>query len=161
LATALPSRLTGEAHRLTLCHETAPTATAPAERYGNSGGATRFLVACSNAYASSIGFGSLHAVPVNVTLNDEGFGSNPGGWDIVSTSPASSIASGIPSRRRQMRASVDALSVVSARSGARLGALHEQPYRVAGLGEPLGRGHLLRRRDGERRHRELVVTADA
>jgi hypothetical protein len=47
--------------------------------YGNSGGATRFFVACSNAYASPISFGSLHAVPVNVTLNGDGFGSNPAG----------------------------------------------------------------------------------
>ena len=47
--------------------------------YGKSGGATRFFVACSNAYASPISFGSLHAVPVNVTLNGDGFGSNPAG----------------------------------------------------------------------------------
>ena len=43
----------------------------------------------------------------------------------------------------------------------RLCALHEQPYGIAGLGEPFGGGHLLRRRDGERRHRELVLPADA
>ena len=48
-------------------------------RYGNSGGATRRLVACSNAYASSISFGSLHAGPVKLTLNGCGFGSKPGG----------------------------------------------------------------------------------
>ena len=36
--------------------------------HGNNGGRTRFFVACSNAYASSISFGSLHAVAVNVTL---------------------------------------------------------------------------------------------
>ena len=58
----------------------------PARRYsnrrrdhGNDGGGTRFFVACSNAYASSISFGSLHAVPVNVTLYGDGFGSNPAG----------------------------------------------------------------------------------
>src|SRR5438034_10696505 len=28
--------------------------------HGNNGGGTRFFVACSNAYASSISFGSLH-----------------------------------------------------------------------------------------------------
>ena len=39
----------------------------------------RFFVACSNAYASSISFGSLHAVPVKLTLYGAGFGSNPAG----------------------------------------------------------------------------------
>ena len=47
--------------------------------YGKSGGATRRLVACSNAYASSISFGSLHAVPVKLTLNGVGLGSKPAG----------------------------------------------------------------------------------
>ena len=48
-------------------------------RYGNNGGGMRFFVACSNAYASSISFGSLHAVPVKLTLNGAGFGSKPAG----------------------------------------------------------------------------------
>ena len=39
----------------------------------------RFFVACSNANASSINFGSLHAVPVKLTLNGTGLGSNPAG----------------------------------------------------------------------------------
>jgi hypothetical protein len=36
-------------------------------RYGVLGGATRFFVACSNAYAISISTGSLHAAPVKPT----------------------------------------------------------------------------------------------
>ncbi len=47
--------------------------------YGNIGGACRFLVACSNAYAIVTSTGSLHAAPVNVTPNGAGFGSNPAG----------------------------------------------------------------------------------
>ena len=39
----------------------------------------RFFVACSNANASATSFGSLHAVPVKLTLNGSGFGSNPAG----------------------------------------------------------------------------------
>jgi hypothetical protein len=35
--------------------------------YGNNGGGIRFFVACSNAYASSISFGSLHAIPLKLT----------------------------------------------------------------------------------------------
>jgi hypothetical protein len=71
-----------------LRHDAALAATAPPpRRHGNSGGDTRFFVACSNAYASSISFGSLHAVPVNVTLNGEGFGSNPAG-DALGPCPA-------------------------------------------------------------------------
>ena len=51
----------------------------PEKSYGNSGGGMRFFVACSNAYASSISFGSLHAVPVKLTLNGCGLGSKPAG----------------------------------------------------------------------------------
>ena len=47
--------------------------------YGNSGGAARFFVACSNAYASAINLGSLQAVPVKLTLNGAGLGSKPAG----------------------------------------------------------------------------------
>ncbi len=39
----------------------------------------RRFVACSNAYAISISFGSLHAVPVKLTPYGAGFGSNPAG----------------------------------------------------------------------------------
>ena len=42
-----------------------------------------------------------------------------------------------------------------------LGALDEQADCVAGVGEPLRRGHLLGGSDEERWHRELVLTADA
>src|SRR4030095_9842797 len=47
--------------------------------HGNNGGGTRFLVACSNAYASSISFGSLHAIPVKLTPNGAGLALNPPG----------------------------------------------------------------------------------
>ena len=47
--------------------------------YGNPGGGVRFFVACSKANASVISFGSLHAVPVKLTPNGAGFGSNPAG----------------------------------------------------------------------------------
>src|SRR5690606_7237080 len=46
---------------------------------GNCGGAERFLVACSKAYASSTSFGSLHAEAVKVTPNGAGLGSKPAG----------------------------------------------------------------------------------
>jgi hypothetical protein len=46
---------------------------------GNNGGLTRFLVACSNAYASAISFGSVHFVPVRLTPKGAGRGSNPSG----------------------------------------------------------------------------------
>src|SRR5678816_4282126 len=45
----------------------------------NPGGGVRFLVACSNAYASCSSFGSLHADPVNPTPYGCGFGSKPAG----------------------------------------------------------------------------------
>src|SRR5262249_36007952 len=47
--------------------------------HGKSGGAILFFVACSNANASAISFGSLHAVPVKLTLNGVGLGSKPAG----------------------------------------------------------------------------------
>src|SRR5437762_14077880 len=47
--------------------------------HGNNGGGTRFFVACSNAYASSISFGSLHAIPVKLTPKGDGFASKPAG----------------------------------------------------------------------------------
>ena len=47
--------------------------------YGKSGGATRFFVACSNAYASSISFGSLHAPPAKLTPNGAGLALKPSG----------------------------------------------------------------------------------
>ena len=50
-----------------------------ATRYGNNGGGTRFFVACSNAYASSISFGSLHAMPVKLTPYGVGFALKPAG----------------------------------------------------------------------------------
>ena len=50
-----------------------------ARTYGKSGGAVRFFVACSNAYASAINLGSLHAVPVKLTLKGAGLGSKPAG----------------------------------------------------------------------------------
>ena len=46
---------------------------------GVLGGGTRFFVACSNAYASSISRGSLHAMPVKLTPNGAGFASKPSG----------------------------------------------------------------------------------
>src|SRR5437870_13329973 len=48
-------------------------------RYGNSGGGKRSLVACSKAYASSINFGSLHAIPQTLTPYGDGSASNPAG----------------------------------------------------------------------------------
>jgi hypothetical protein len=47
--------------------------------HGNNGGDTRCFAACSNAYASSMSFGSLHAIPLKLTPNGPGFASNPGG----------------------------------------------------------------------------------
>ena len=47
--------------------------------YGVAAGGTRFFVACSKAYANSISFGSLHAVPVKPTPNGAGLASNPAG----------------------------------------------------------------------------------
>lgn len=46
---------------------------------GKSGGGVLFFVACSNANASSMSRGSLHANPVKLTLNGAGLGSNPAG----------------------------------------------------------------------------------
>lgn len=40
--------------------------------HGKSGGGTRFLVACSNVYASRNSVGSLHAIPVKLTPNGAG-----------------------------------------------------------------------------------------
>src|SRR5947207_5563474 len=71
---------------------------------GNSGGAIRFFVACSNAYASSINFGSLHAVPVKLTLYGAGFGSNPAGNAVApvpggtGTNPYGTVTVGYPGR---------------------------------------------------------------
>ena len=53
--------------------------TEPASPYGIPGGAIRRRVACSNAYASSISRGSLHAIPAKLTPKGRGFGSNPSG----------------------------------------------------------------------------------
>src|SRR6185436_8986359 len=47
--------------------------------HGNKAGGTRFFVACSNAYASSISFGSAHAMPVKLTPKGVGFASKPAG----------------------------------------------------------------------------------
>jgi len=47
--------------------------------HGNNGGGTRFFVACSNAYASSISFGSLHAIPVKLTPYGVGLALKPAG----------------------------------------------------------------------------------
>jgi len=44
-----------------------PLKAGSSQAYLNSGGGIRFFVACSNAYASSISFGSLHAPPVKLT----------------------------------------------------------------------------------------------
>ena len=55
--------------------------------HGNCDGALRRFVACSNAYASAMSFGSLHAVPVKLTLYGCGFGSKPAG-NAVGPSPA-------------------------------------------------------------------------
>ena len=49
--------------------------------YGIPGGAIRRIVACSNAYATSINRGSLHAIPAKLTPYGRGFGSNPSGID--------------------------------------------------------------------------------
>jgi len=50
----------------------------PTRAYRNSG-ITRFLVTCSNAYASSINRGSLHAPPVKLTPYGDGSALNPAG----------------------------------------------------------------------------------
>src|SRR5262249_1645698 len=58
--------------------------------YGVDGGGTRFFVACSNAYASSMSRGSLHAVPVKPMPNGGGLGSKPpgnGGLGALGTVP--------------------------------------------------------------------------
>jgi hypothetical protein len=47
--------------------------------HGADAGATLRLLACSNAYASAIRRGSLHAVPVNPTPNGIGLALNPSG----------------------------------------------------------------------------------
>src|SRR5207244_13589329 len=47
--------------------------------YGVDEGGTRFFVACSNAYASSISRGSLHAVPVKPTPKGPGCAVKPSG----------------------------------------------------------------------------------
>src|SRR5262249_25935575 len=57
----------------------------PATSYGADGGGTRFLVACSNEYASSSSRGSLQAAPVKLTPNGPGFASNPAGNGGVGT----------------------------------------------------------------------------
>ena len=46
---------------------------------GAEEGGTRFFVACSNAYASSSSFGSLHCAPTNPTPNGAGLALKPGG----------------------------------------------------------------------------------
>ena len=63
------------------CQKTSHRSSMPIERvdYGNSGGRTRRLVACSNAYASAINRGSLHARPVKLTPNGAGRASKPAG----------------------------------------------------------------------------------
>src|SRR5262245_9382642 len=71
---------------------------------GNNGGVDRFLVACSNAYANSISFGSLHAVPVKLTLNGAGRGSKPSGKAVgpvptgTGTNPYGTVTVGYPGR---------------------------------------------------------------
>ena len=47
--------------------------------HGRSGGGTRFLLACSNAYASAISFGSAHWPPVNAMPYGTGLALNPSG----------------------------------------------------------------------------------
>ena len=47
--------------------------------YGALAGGTRRLVACSNAYPSSISRGSLQAIPVKLTPKGLGFAENPEG----------------------------------------------------------------------------------
>src|SRR5438128_3504047 len=62
-------------------------------------GATLFFVACSNAYASSINRGSLHASPVKLTPNGEGCASNPAGnagVGALGTRPNGTITVGNP-----------------------------------------------------------------
>ena len=44
-----------------------PHTDASGRSYGNCGGPTRFFVACSNAYATSMSLGSLQAPPVKLT----------------------------------------------------------------------------------------------
>ena len=69
--------------------------TGPARRislgpYGVAEGGTRFFVACSNAYAISISFGSLHWAPVKPTPNGAGFALKPagnGGFGALGTMP--------------------------------------------------------------------------
>src|SRR5436190_23878531 len=50
---------------------------AVAFRYGICDGGMRRFVACSNAYAISMSFGSLQASPTNAALYGDGFGSKP------------------------------------------------------------------------------------
>src|SRR4030095_8651965 len=61
---------------------------APLRCYGNSGGGIRFFVACSNEYASSMSFGSLHAIPLKLTPYGSGFASNPDGKGALLGPPA-------------------------------------------------------------------------
>ena len=71
-----PSRPTSAARR-------APSRSLPPSSHGNRSTFFLFFVTCSNAYAISINFGSLHAVPVKLTLNGAGRGSKLGGKAVV------------------------------------------------------------------------------
>src|SRR6266850_2529854 len=66
--------------------------------YSNPGGTLR-LVACSNAYPSSMRRGSLQAIPVKLTPNGPGLASNPsgnGGVAEFGTIPNGTITVGYP-----------------------------------------------------------------
>src|SRR5262249_62011005 len=76
-----------------------PSVTVVSRSYGNRGGGTRFFVACSNAYASSISLGSLQAMPVKLTPNGPGFAlklAGNGGVGVVATSADGAVTGGDP-----------------------------------------------------------------
>src|SRR5262245_38890220 len=89
----------------------------PTPAQGAAGGGTRRLVACSNAYASSINRGSLQAIPVKPTPNGVGFAAkfsgNVGVVGAFGTRPNGTITVGYPGL-----AAIDALPGPGKRSAS-------------------------------------------
>ncbi len=89
----------GASVRWWLCGSGRWPVVAPASATGpyRSGGGTRFLVACSKAYAISSSRGSLHARPVKLTPKGDGRASKPagkGGVGALGTRPKGTITVG-------------------------------------------------------------------